>query len=83
MAAHITHAASQAGIDGPDKLQGVAVQDGKAFVMGTTPGFRAMVDMREPAPPAEQSSAALLGERLNAQLQQGQEEQQRAVMGMR
>lgn len=83
MAAHITHAASQAGIDSPDKLQGVAVQDGKAFVMGTTPGFRAMVDMREPAPPAEQSSAALLGERLNAQLQQGQEEQQRAVMGMR
>ncbi|MEN5426353.1 peptidoglycan-binding protein [Stenotrophomonas pennii] len=83
MAAHITHMAKQAGIDSPDKLQGVAVQDGKAFVMGTTPGFRAMVDMSQPAPAAEQTSATLLGERLSAQVQQGQEEQQRAAVAMR
>ena len=83
MAAHITRQAKQAGIDSPEKLQTVAVQDGKAFVMGTTPGFRAMVDMREPAPPAEQTSAALLGEKLSAQVQQTQEEQQRVAVASR
>ncbi|MBD8637327.1 peptidoglycan-binding protein [Stenotrophomonas sp. CFBP 13725] len=83
MAAHVTRTAKEAGIDSPEKLQSVAVQDGKAFVMGTTPGFRAMVDMSQPAPPAEQTSAALQGEKLSAQVQQGQEEQQRAAVAMR
>lgn len=78
-AANVTLQAKQAGIDSPEKLQSVAVQDGKAFVMGTTPGFRAAVDLSH-APPVEQTSAQLLGS--NSQQQnQVQEEQQKVAMG--
>lgn len=61
-AAHVTLQAKQNGngIDSAEKLQNVTVQDGKAFVMGTTPGFRAAVDLNQPAPTLGQTSAQFL-----------------------
>lgn len=44
-AAAVTAQAVKAGIDSPDKLQGVVVKDNTAFVIGNTPGFRAAVDL--------------------------------------
>jgi putative chitinase len=79
-AALVTAQAKQTGIDSPDKLQSVTVQDGKAFVMGTTPGFRAAVDLTQTPPPAEQTSAKLM-EGNSTQQQQVQEEQQKVAMG--
>ncbi|KAF1705801.1 hypothetical protein CSC70_13890, partial [Pseudoxanthomonas kalamensis DSM 18571] len=43
------------GIQGPQQLQTVTVQDKVAFVAGTTPGFRARVDL-EQAPPVQEST---------------------------
>nr|WP_275127309.1 peptidoglycan-binding protein [Xanthomonas arboricola] len=80
-AANITLQAKQNGIDSADKLQSVTVQDGKAFVMGTTPGFRAAVDLNQPAPPLEQTSAQLLAGQ--SQQQQAHEEQQKVAIGGR
>ncbi len=80
-AAHVTLQAKQNGIDSADKLQNVTVQDGKAFVMGTTPGFRAAVDLNQPAPTLEQTSAQLLAG--HSQQQQAQQEQQKVAMGGR
>ncbi|WP_329957063.1 peptidoglycan-binding protein [Xanthomonas melonis] len=80
-AANITLQAKQNGIDSPDKLQSVMVQDGKAFVMGTTPGFRAAVDLNQPAPPLEQTSAQLLAGQ--TQQQQMQDQQQKVAIGGR
>lgn len=79
-AAHITAQAKQAGIDSPEKLQSVTVQDGKAFVMGTTPGFRTAVDLGQPAPSVEHTSAQLLNNS-SQQQNQVQEEQQKVSMG--
>lgn len=79
-AAHITAQAKQAGIDSPEKLQSVTVQDGKAFVMGTTPGFRTAVDLGQPAPSVEQTSAQLLNNN-STQQNQVQDEQQKVAMG--
>lgn len=80
-AAHVTLQAKQNGIDSADKLQNVTVQDGKTFVLGTTPGFRAAVDLNQPAPPLEQTSAQLLAGQ--SQQQQAQQEQQKVAMGGR
>lgn len=80
-AAHVTLQAKQNGIDSADKLQNVTVQDGKAFVMGTTPGFRAAVDLNQPAPPLEQTNAQLLAGQ--ASQQRAQDEQQRVAIGGR
>ncbi|MCC4585837.1 peptidoglycan-binding protein [Xanthomonas sp. NCPPB 1067] len=80
-AANITLQAKQNGIDSPDKLQSVMVQDGKAFVMGTTRGFRAAVDLNQPAPPLEQTSAQLLAGQ--TQQQQMQDQQQKVAIGGR
>jgi len=77
-AANVTLQAKQAGIDSPEKLQSVTVQDGKAFVMGTTPGYRAAVDLSE-APSLEHTNAQLQSN--NASQQQVQEEQQKVAMG--
>jgi putative chitinase len=79
-AANVTLQAKQAGIDSVEKLQSVTVQDGKAFVMGTTPGYRAAVDLTQ-APPLEQTSAQLLGNNDGQQQKQVQEEQQKVAMG--
>ena len=78
-AANVTLQAKQAGIDSPEKLQSVTVQDGKAFVMGTTPGYRAAVDLSE-APSLEHTNAQLQGNNASQQ-QQIQEEQQKVAMG--
>ncbi|ETC89977.1 peptidoglycan-binding protein [Xanthomonas hortorum] len=80
-AAHVTLQAKQNGIDSADKLQDVTVQNGKAFVMGTTPGFRAAVDLNQPAPTLEQTSAQLLAGQ--TQQQQTQDEQHKAAIGGR
>jgi len=77
-AANVTLQAKQAGIDSPEKLQSVTVQDGKAFVMGTTPGYRAAVDLSE-APSLEHTNAQLQSN--NASQQQVQDEQQKVAMG--
>lgn len=78
-AANVTLQAKQAGIDSPEKLQSVTVQDGKAFVMGTTPGYRAAVDLSE-APSLEHTNAQLQSNNASQQ-QQVQEEQQKVAMG--
>lgn len=78
-AANVTLQAKQAGIDSPEKLQSVTVQDGKAFVMGTTPGYRTAVDLSE-APPLEHTNAQLQSNNASQQ-QQVQEEQQKVAMG--
>ncbi|APP76315.1 peptidoglycan-binding protein [Xanthomonas vesicatoria ATCC 35937] len=80
-AANVTLQAKQNGIDSADKLQNVTVQDGKAFVMGTTPGFRAAVDLNQPAPSLEQTSAQLLAGQ--SPQQQAHDEQQRVAIGGR
>ncbi|MGF6419105.1 putative chitinase [Stenotrophomonas sp. AN71] len=80
-AANVTLHAKQSGIDAADKLQSITVQDGKAFVMGTTPGFRAAVDLAQAPPSLEQTSAKLLGD--PSHQQQVQEEQHRVAMGGR
>lgn len=67
LAAHITAQAKQHGIDAPEKVGGVAVQDGKAFVVGTTPGFRATVELAQP-PSFEHSSQQLLAQQRAAQV---------------
>lgn len=77
-AANVTLQAKQAGIDSPEKLQSVTVQDGKAFVMGTTPGYRTAVDLSE-APSLEHTNAQLQSN--NASQQQVQDEQQKVAMG--
>ena len=79
-AAHITAQAKQAGIDSPEKLASVNVHEGKVFVMGTTPGFRTAVDLGQPAPSVEQTSAELLNNSTQQQ-NQVQEEQQKVAMG--
>lgn len=78
-AANVTLQAKQAGIDSPEKLQSVTVQDGKAFVMGTTPGYRTAVDLSE-APSLEHTNAQLQSNNASQQ-QQVQEEQQKVAMG--
>ncbi len=67
LAAHITAQAKQHGIDTPEKVGGVAVQDGRAFVVGTTPGFRATIDLAQP-PSFEHSSQQLLTRQSAAQV---------------
>lgn len=80
MSAHVTAQAKAAGIDSPEKLQGVTVQDGKAFVVGTVPGFRTAVDMTQTAPSLQETSAAMLAKHEPSQ-QHVQDEQQRVAMG--
>jgi len=82
VAANVALQAKQSGIDSADKLRSITVQDDKAYVLGTTPGFRAVVDLQQPAPPLEQTNARLLASHA-AQQQNVQEEQQRIVQGGR
>nr|WP_244292529.1 peptidoglycan-binding protein [Xanthomonas hyacinthi] len=53
--AHTLQAAKAEGINGPQQIQAITVQDGVAFVAGTTPGFRARVDL-EQAPTLQEST---------------------------
>jgi hypothetical protein len=79
-AAHVTAQAVRAGIDSPDKLRGVTMQDNTAHVLGTVPGFRASVDLNQPVPPAQESASQLLAAR-NAETQQQDQQRQVAVGG--
>ncbi|WP_369934654.1 peptidoglycan-binding protein [Xanthomonas tesorieronis] len=82
VAANVALQAQQNGIDSAEKLRSITVQDDKAYVLGTTPGFRAVVDLQQPAPPLEQTNAQLLASQA-AHQQNVQEAQQRIVQGGR
>jgi putative chitinase len=69
-AAAVTAQAVKAGIDSPDKLQGVVVKDNTAFIIGNTPGFRASLDLSQQVPSARQSSTELLAAERAAQQQE-------------
>ncbi len=55
VAMHATVEAKRAGIVDVDQLRSVTVQDGNAWIVGNTPGFRAKVDLAAEAPPAQES----------------------------
>jgi peptidoglycan hydrolase-like protein with peptidoglycan-binding domain len=59
MAAHATLLAKQNGIDSAGKLHSVTVQGDSAFLLGTTPGFRAKLDLAQPVPAMERIDAQL------------------------
>lgn len=65
--AHVTAQAVHAGIDSPDKLRGVTVQDQRVHVLGSVPGFRTSVDLSQPVPPAQESASQLLAARAATQ----------------
>jgi putative chitinase len=56
--AHALQAAKAEGIQGPQQLQAVTLQDNVAYIVGTTPGFRARVDL-EQAPTLQESTRQL------------------------
>lgn len=56
--AQATLQAQQAGIR-PDTLQSVSLQGNNLWVAGTIPGYRTNVDLSQPAPPAQETSARL------------------------
>ncbi len=51
--------AAENGILTPDKVRSVVVQNDRIHVEGTTPGFRASVDLTKPAPSAEEVNVRL------------------------
>ena len=53
-AAELTVDALRNGITTPQQLGAVTANDDRIFAAGTTPGFRATVDLNQPAPPAQQ-----------------------------
>jgi hypothetical protein len=55
MAMHATVEAKRAGIVNVDQLRSVTVQDGNAWIVGHTPGFRAKVDLAAEVPPVQDS----------------------------
>ena len=59
MVAQATLLAKQNGIDSAGKLHSVTVQGDSAFLLGTTPGFRARLDLAQPVPAMEQVDARL------------------------
>ncbi|MET0288609.1 MAG: DUF2235 domain-containing protein [Pseudoxanthomonas sp.] len=63
-----TLSARQAGIDA-GSLKGVQEANGQLWVIGNTPGFRAAVDLSQPAPAAQESARAIND--LNRTQQQG------------
>lgn len=55
VAMHATVEAKRAGIVDINQLRSVTVQDGNAWIVGNTPGFRAKVDLAAEAPPVQES----------------------------
>ncbi|MCD0277420.1 hypothetical protein JWH04_00165, partial [Xanthomonas melonis] len=51
--------AKRAGIVNVDQLRSVTVQDGNAWIIGNTPGFRTKVDLTAEAPPLQESQQQL------------------------
>ena len=58
-AAEVALRAVQDGIETPGQIRSVTIQDDRIFVAGTTPGFRAQVDLRQPAPPMSELNMQL------------------------
>jgi len=56
VAANVTLQAMENGISAPDRLARVDVRGSDVFVMGTTPGERAKVDLQAPTPTMQQMS---------------------------
>lgn len=48
-------AAKQAGIDSADRIRATAVAGNRLLVAGITPGYHAVVDVSQPAPPAQET----------------------------
>ncbi|NIK39028.1 pimeloyl-ACP methyl ester carboxylesterase [Xanthomonas arboricola] len=55
VAMHATVEAKRAGIVDVNQLRSVTVQDGNAWIVGNTPGFRAKVDLAAEVPPVQES----------------------------
>ncbi len=55
VAMHATVEAKRAGIVDVNQLRSVTVQDGNAWIVGNTPGFRAKVDLSADVPPLQES----------------------------
>ncbi|WP_126947797.1 DUF6792 domain-containing protein [Xanthomonas sp. BRIP62409] len=55
VALHATVEAKRAGIVNVDQLRTVTVQDGNAWIVGHTPGFRAKIDLAAEVPPVQES----------------------------
>lgn len=73
VAMHATVEAKRAGIVDVDQLRSVTVQDGNAWIVGNTPGFRAKVDLTADVPPLQESlqhSRALDAQRSHAEIAQ-------------
>lgn len=72
-------AARENGIHQPQQLREAVLQEEKIFVMGTTPGFRAMVDLSQPLQSTEEGLAR--NQQIDARLteQTQQETQQREM----
>ncbi|MEB2186192.1 DUF6792 domain-containing protein [Xanthomonas campestris pv. campestris] len=73
VAMHATVEAKRAGIVDVDQLRSVTVQDGNAWIVGNTPGFRAKVDLSADVPPlqeSEQHSRALDAQRSQPEMTQ-------------
>jgi putative chitinase len=60
--ANITLQAMENGITSPDKLKGVMTQGSDVYVTGTTPGFRAKVDLEAPTPSMQAMSDHMKGQ---------------------
>ncbi|WP_349656262.1 DUF6792 domain-containing protein [Xanthomonas sp. 10-10] len=59
MAMHATVEAKRAGIVDVHQLRSVTMQEGNAWIVGNTPGFRAKVDLAAEAPPLQESQQQL------------------------
>ncbi|MGV7180022.1 DUF6792 domain-containing protein, partial [Xanthomonas axonopodis] len=59
VAMHATVEAKRAGIVDVNQLRSVTVQDGNAWIVGNTPGFRTKVDLAAEAPPLQESQQQL------------------------
>ncbi|MBV6805194.1 DUF6792 domain-containing protein [Xanthomonas euvesicatoria] len=59
VAMHATVEAKRAGIVDVSQLRSVTVQDGNAWIVGNTPGFRTKVDLTAEAPPLQESQQQL------------------------
>ncbi|MFC0156334.1 hypothetical protein ACFFJ4_23035, partial [Xanthomonas dyei] len=55
VAMHATVEAKRAGIVDVNQLRSVTVQDGTAWIVGNTPGFRAKVDLAAEVLPVQES----------------------------
>lgn len=74
--ANVTMQAMENGITSTDKLKGVVVKDGDAFVAGNNPGDRVKVDLSAPTPDLQQMSRHMQTESTQLQQQRTQPDPQ-------